>query len=75
MPAPNATEIDPDGAGDIFAAGYVVASAMGETPLDCVRVGFAIASASVEVRGPLESTILPIAHYLGRAPRESDPPA
>ena len=74
VPAPNVTEVDPDGAGDIFAAGYVVAAAMGEAPLDCARVGVAAASASVEVKGPLESAILPIARYLDREPQESGPP-
>lgn len=64
VPAPAATEVDPDGAGDIFAAGYVVAAAMGVAPRDCARVGVAAASASVEVQGPMESTILPISRYL-----------
>jgi len=67
VPAPAATEVDPDGAGDIFAAGYVVAAAMGAAPRDCARVGVAAASASVEVRGPMESTILPIERYLAPA--------
>jgi sugar/nucleoside kinase (ribokinase family) len=67
VPAPSVTEVDPDGAGDIFAAGYVVAAALGAHPQDCARVGVAAASASVEVHGPLESTILPIDRYLDRA--------
>jgi sugar/nucleoside kinase (ribokinase family) len=67
VPAPVAEEVDPDGAGDIFAAGYVVAAALGFEPQDCARVGVAVASASVEVRGPLESTVLPIEQYLDRA--------
>ena len=62
--APAANEVDPDGAGDIFAAGYVVAAAMGRDPRDCARVGVGAASASVEVHGPMESTILPIEAYL-----------
>lgn len=69
VPAPKAIEVDPDGAGDIFAAGYVVAAALGAEPRDCARVGVAAASASVEVRGPCESTILPIEQYLGGAAR------
>jgi fructokinase len=64
VPAPAAREVDPDGAGDIFAAGYVVAAAHGAEPRDCARVGVAVASASVEVQGPLESTVLPIQQYL-----------
>ncbi len=67
VPAPTVTEVDRDGAGDIFAAGYVVAAALGAHPQDCARVGVAAASASVEVHGPLESTILPIDRYLDRA--------
>ena len=67
VPAPSVTEVDPDGAGDIFAAGYVVAAALGAHPRDCARVGVAAASASVEIQGPLESTILPIDRYLDRA--------
>jgi tagatose kinase len=69
VPAPAAEEIDPDGAGDIFAAGYVVAAALGAEPRVCARVGVAVASASVEVRGPLESTVLPIEQYLEAAER------
>jgi sugar/nucleoside kinase (ribokinase family) len=67
VPAPAAREVDPDGAGDIFAAGYVVAAALGAEPRECARVGVAVASASVEVRGPLESTVLPIQQYLDLA--------
>jgi tagatose kinase len=74
VPAPKATEVDPDGAGDIFAAGYVVAAALGAAPQDCARVGVAVASASVEVKGPLESTILPIERYLDRRLREPGEP-
>ncbi len=68
VPAPKSTEVDPDGAGDIFAAGYVVAAALGAEPRDCARVGVAAASASVEVRGPCESTILTVEQYLGGLP-------
>ena len=64
VPAPAAPEVDPDGAGDIFAAGYVVAAAMGIPPRECARVGVVAASASVAVHGPMESTILPISRYL-----------
>jgi len=67
VPAPAATEVDPDGAGDIFAAGYVVAAAMGAQPRDCARVGVGAASASVEVRGPMESVIFPVERYLAAA--------
>ena len=69
VPAPVVVEVDPDGAGDIFAAGYVVAAALGAEPQDCARVGVAVASASDEVQGPLESKILPIEAYLDRTER------
>jgi tagatose kinase len=67
VPAPVVNEVDPDGAGDIFAAGYVVAAALGAHPRECARVGVAVASASVEVPGPLESTIHLIDLYLEHA--------
>jgi sugar/nucleoside kinase (ribokinase family) len=62
--APPAREVDPDGAGDIFAAGYVAAALNGHPPEVCAAVGCRVASASVEVQGPLESTIDRLAAYL-----------
>jgi fructokinase len=64
VPAPRAREIDPDGAGDIFAAGYVAAALHGHQPAICAAVGCRVASASVEVQGPLESSIARLAAYL-----------
>lgn len=53
--APRATEVDPTGAGDTFAAGVLVALARGE-PLDAAAAaGCALAARSVEARGPLRA--------------------
>lgn len=65
IPAPPAREVDPDGAGDIFAAGYVAAAMRRHPPAVCARVGVRVASASVEVMGPLESAIAPLEAYVG----------
>lgn len=67
VPAPTATEVDPDGAGDIFAAGYVVATLGGLDPVESARVAVQVASASVSVRGPLESPVRPLEWYLAPA--------
>ncbi len=64
VPAPTAHEVDPDGAGDIFAAGYVAATLAGADPRASAVVGVRVASKSVEVRGPLESPIEPVDRYL-----------
>jgi sugar/nucleoside kinase (ribokinase family) len=60
IPAPRAEEIDPDGAGDIFAAGFVAAIMSGATPIEAARVGCRVASDSVDVFGPMESLIEPL---------------
>ncbi len=46
-----ADEVDPTGAGDVFAAGFLLALARGEDPLDAARLGAAAASIVVEGRG------------------------
>jgi sugar/nucleoside kinase (ribokinase family) len=69
IPAPEVTEIDPDGAGDIFAAGYVVAALAGLDPAASAGVAVQVASESVTVRGPLESQIDPLDRYLAGARR------
>ncbi len=66
VPAPAVTEVDPDGAGDIFAAGFVVARLAGLDPVASARVAVQVASDSVGVRGPLESTIDSLDQYLAR---------
>jgi len=64
VPAPTVREVDPDGAGDIFAAGYVAAALHGYPPAFAARVGCRVAAESVQVRGPLESRVRPLADYL-----------
>jgi sugar/nucleoside kinase (ribokinase family) len=46
-----ACEVDPTGAGDVFAAGFFLALARGEDPVDAARLGAAAASIAVEGRG------------------------
>jgi sugar/nucleoside kinase (ribokinase family) len=62
--APLVQEVDPDGAGDVFAAGYVAATLLGHPPETAARVGCAVAAESVQVRGPLESTVEHVSAYL-----------
>jgi sugar/nucleoside kinase (ribokinase family) len=51
LPAPEATEIDPTGAGDIFAAAFFHMLHGGSTPLEAARFGQQIAAPSVSRRG------------------------
>jgi sugar/nucleoside kinase (ribokinase family) len=62
--APVVPEVDPDGAGDIFAAGYVAATLLGQAPDGAARVGCAVAAESVQVRGPMESEVGHVSTYL-----------
>jgi sugar/nucleoside kinase (ribokinase family) len=62
--APIVTEVDPDGAGDVFAAGFVAATLSGADAAKSTAVGVAVASASVTVRGPLASRIDHVLTYL-----------
>lgn len=64
--APPVQEVDPDGAGDVFAAGYVAATLLGHPPEVAARVGCAVAAESVQVRGPLESDVNHVSTYLER---------
>ena len=57
VPAPAANEVDPTGAGDIFAAGFVAATVRGAAPVEAARLGCAIAARSVETLGSMESSI------------------
>lgn len=51
-PAYPAAELDPTGAGDSFAAAFMVALSEGATPLEAARFAAAVASIVVETRGP-----------------------
>jgi sugar/nucleoside kinase (ribokinase family) len=66
VPAPSVPEVDPDGAGDIFAAGYVAATLLGHPPEAAARAGCVVAAESVQVRGPMESDVGHVSTYLGR---------
>ncbi len=46
-----ARELDPTGAGDVFAAAFLLGLAEGEDPADAARLGAAAASIVVEARG------------------------
>jgi tagatose kinase len=63
--APVVQEVDPDGAGDIFAAGYVAATLQGHAPEVAARVGCIVAAESVQVRGPMGSPVGHVSTYLG----------
>lgn len=57
VPAPTVDEVDPDGAGDIFAAGFVAATLAGADARRAAMAGVAVASESVRWRGPLSSPV------------------
>jgi predicted nicotinamide N-methyase/sugar/nucleoside kinase (ribokinase family) len=46
-----AREVDPTGAGDVFAAAFLLAHAAGAAPVEAARLGAAAASIAVEGRG------------------------
>ncbi len=45
------TEVDPTGAGDSFAAGFLCALAHGDSPIEAAQLGAAVASVVVEAQG------------------------
>lgn len=53
VPAFEATEVDPTGAGDTFAAGTAAALADGADPIEAARRGSALAARCVGARGPV----------------------
>jgi tagatose kinase len=57
VPAPSAHEVDPTGAGDIFAAGFVAATLQGAAPVEAAQLGCRLAARSVETLGPMESAV------------------
>lgn len=57
VPAPAAEERDPTGAGDHFAAAFVVATLAGAAPVEAARAAVAVAARSVEHQGPMEAPV------------------
>ncbi|MDR1799798.1 MAG: sugar kinase [Bifidobacteriaceae bacterium] len=57
VPAIKVTEVDPDGAGDIFAAGFVAATLAGRDPVAATELACQVAGESVTVPGPMESAM------------------
>ena len=45
------TEVDPTGAGDSFAAGFLYGLASGSSPVEAAQLGAAVASVVVEEEG------------------------
>ena len=59
VPAPPATEVDPTGAGDTFAAAFVTATRAGADPVSAAHAACAIAARSVAVMGAMELVVGP----------------
>ncbi len=57
--AVEAREVDPTGAGDTFAAAFVVASLAGAGPVEAAREAVWVAAASVEHLGGMEAAVAP----------------
>jgi sugar/nucleoside kinase (ribokinase family) len=68
-----AREVDPTGAGDVFAAAFFLALARGDDPLGAARLGAAAASIVVEGRGG--ETLPRVGEAWERAPRVPVGPA
>ncbi|MFV0461649.1 MAG: sugar kinase [Nostocoides sp.] len=66
VPAIEAELVDPDGAGDIFAAAFVAATLVGRGPVDSARLACRVAGESVQVHGPMNSSIEPLIELAGR---------
>ena len=60
VPAPAVREVDATGAGDTFAAGFVVGLRGGADPVAAARAGCAIAAHSVTVLGAMEAPVSPL---------------
>ena len=67
IPAVPVAAIDPDGAGDSFAAGFIAASLAGSAPEGAVRFAGQVAAEAVSVIGPMTATFTHL-----RVPASSD---
>ena len=65
VPAYPAEEVDPTGAGDSFAAAFMVARDEGADPYDAAEFAAAVAAFAVEARGPQSPTPAAVAARLG----------
>lgn len=59
------TQVDPDGAGDIFAAAFVAATLAGRDPIAATKVAVEVAGSSVTVHGPMNSEITELPEFAG----------
>jgi sugar/nucleoside kinase (ribokinase family) len=62
-----AREVDPTGAGDVFAAAFFLGLARGEDPLDAARLG--AAAASVAIEGHAGESLVRVGEAFARAAR------
>lgn len=66
VPAPPADEVDPTGAGDVFAAGFLRALSRGAPPVEAARIATALGAAAVEHVGPPPADAVRSAADVGR---------
>lgn len=57
VPAIEVDQVDPDGAGDVFAAAFVSGTLAGRDPVAAAELGCQVAGESVAVHGPMNSSI------------------
>jgi tagatose kinase len=57
IPAPAVDEVDPTGAGDTFAAAFVVATLAGADPVEAAREAIDVAATGVGHLGPMEAPV------------------
>lgn len=67
IPAPVVAQVDPDGAGDVFAGAFVAGTLAGRDPVEAARLACQIAADSVRVHGPMSSAISPLPELTGPA--------
>lgn len=65
VPGVPVVPVDPDGAGDIFAAAFVAATLAGRDPVAATETAVQVAGTSVTVHGPMNSEISELAEFEG----------
>lgn len=74
--APAVEERDPTGAGDAFAAAFVVATLEGAEPVEAARFGTSLGAQAVRHLGGMEAPVAPFSTTaLGRVPAARESPA